>query len=211
MPEKPIDLDGSITMWLAAAKTGDAKAAQALFERFFKKLVSVSQTQVLRKERVEDSEDAAIEAMYDFLAGVTTDKYPNIADRSSLWPLLVAIVVNKSKRQVRKQHAKKRGNGIVRGESVFEEINDLGLGLADFAEATQVEPMAQDLNEIVTEYRKHLSGFLEKEIFDLKLEQHSNRAVAKILDRPPATVDRKVKKIYQQLHEHVYGTGQSNE
>ena len=165
MPEKPIDLDGSITIWLAAAKTGDEKAAQALFERFFKKLVSVSQTRVLRKERVEDSEDAAIEAMYDFLAGVTTDKYPDIGDRSSLWPLLVAIVVNKSKKQVRKQHAKKRGNGIVRGESIFEEIDDLGLGLADFAEANQVEPVAEDLNEIVKEYRKRLTGLSRKRNF----------------------------------------------
>ena len=205
MSKKQNDLDGSITIWLGEAKDGDSLAAQALFARFFERLVTVSRNRIRRTERIEDGEDAAIESMYDFLTGLADDKYPTVVDRESVWPLLLAIVINKSKKQVRRQKSLKRGAGKTRGDSVFGINNEFGICLADLAVTNTDDSFSPSLEEFVRDFRASLVEFLEQEILDLKIQQLSNREVARILERPPSTINRKVKKIVLLLSNFAFG------
>jgi RNA polymerase sigma factor (sigma-70 family) len=181
----------SVSLWLHAAKQGSESAAQMLFERYFQKLVNVSLSRVQRKKRVEDEEDAAIQAMYSFLTGIEAGKYPEINDRTALWPLLVDIVVKNSQKQRRKQYAAKRNDIDVGGESVFINASDGTLQIADFAVDQISESDSVELAEIIQKVRGGLNDF-ERQIFDMKLEHRSNREIAIQLGRPSRTIDRMV-------------------
>lgn len=184
----------SVSIWIEAAKNGDEKAGQALFERYFNQLVNLSRTRVQRKRRVEDEEDAAIQAMHSFLAGISDGKYSQVNDRSALWPLLVDIVIKNSKKQLRKQYAAKRNDVAVGGESVFFNASDGNKQIADYAMFEADEYDSIELIEILQKVREQLSD-TEREIFELKLQQKSNREIAEILGRPSRTIDRKVSNV----------------
>ena len=193
-PMENQDSSRSVTIWLEHARDGDDLATQKLFERYFQQLVAVSSQRVPRKKRVEDGEDAAIDTMYDFLQGLSDGKFPDVKDRSSVWPLLVDIVVKKSLQQQRKQYAKKRQDNQIRGESVLAEIGNGELRLSDFA----IDSGTHSVEATVRMFGETLSD-LEREIFELKLSNKSNRKIAEILERPPRTIDRKVTGIMVKL------------
>jgi DNA-directed RNA polymerase specialized sigma24 family protein len=181
----------SVTFWLAAAKSGDPTAGQALFERYFARLISLSQTRVPRKLRMEDGEDAAVAAMYSFLQGIETGRFPHVDNRETLWPLLVSIVLANSRKQLRKQVAAKRREDLIRGDSVLTQDDDTAAEWATLAADQLDEQAIRELADSVQTIRRRLPE-LEREIFDLKLTEHSNREIAAKLDRPPRTIDRKV-------------------
>lgn len=188
----------SVTNWIQAAKQGDANAGQAIFERYFGKLVDVSRRRVERTRRVEDEEDAAIQAMFSFLSGVEAGKFPDVVDRGSLWPLLIDIVVKNSKKQLRRQFAAKRGGGAERGESVFinaaGEDGGISEHVFDSLETEDLVMLADSLQQL----KSQLSD-VDRQILELKLECRSNREIAGILQRPPRTVDRKVETVIMPL------------
>jgi len=199
----------SVTFWIEAAKQGDEEAAQKLFNRYFELLVVLSRNRVPRKRRVEDEEDAAIEAMYAFLAGASAGKYPNATDRESLWPLLVDITIKNCQKQLRRQSSSKRNDHNNFGESWFLQMenggggngetrdgdcDDGGLGISDFAIDSFCSTGLVELKDVVARTRATLNSS-EQQIFDLKLQQRSHREIAKELDLAPRTVDRKVNTI----------------
>jgi DNA-directed RNA polymerase specialized sigma24 family protein len=188
----------SVTQWIQAAKRGDERAGQALFERFFAKLVDVSRRRVERGKRVEDEEDAAVQAMFSFLSGVKGDKFPDVVDRASLWPLLMDMVVKNSKKQLRKQYAAKRGGGTQRGESVFINAEGNDGGISDHVfDSLEPEDLVM-LNDSLQQLRSRLSE-VDRQILELKLECRSNREIAALLQRPPRTIDRKVETVIMPL------------
>jgi len=181
----------SVTYWLAAAKSGDPLAGQALFERYFARLIALSQTRVPRTLRMEDGEDAAIAAMYSFLRGIEQGQFPHVASRETLWPLLVSIVLANSRKQLRRQQTAKRREDLLRGDSVLALGDDTATDLTELA-VDQIDDQAiRELEDSVQAIRRRLPD-LEREIFDLKLLEYSNREIAKRLDRPSRTIDRKV-------------------
>lgn len=181
----------SVTYWLAAARSGDEDAGQALFERYFARLIALSQSRVPRKLRVSDGEDAALEGMHAFLQGVRAGRFPQVSDRETLWPLLVRLVLATSRKQLRSQLAKKRRDDQVRGDSVLADGDETA---RDFAELA-VDPVDQqalvEWEDLLQRIRSGLPP-LEREIFDLKLLELSNREIATRLERPSRTIDRKV-------------------
>ena len=181
----------SVTYWLAAAKTGDPAAGQILFERYFERLVSLSHRRVPRKQRVEDGEDAAIMAMHSFLRGVERGQFPRVLNRETLWPLLASIVVSNSRKQLRRQQADKRRDDVVRGDSVLGHGTDHELQFAELIVDQMDDQALVELEDTIQSIRQQLSG-LEREIFDLKLQEHSNREIAQKLTRPSRTIDRKL-------------------
>lgn len=185
---------GSISVWIQAAKVGNEDAVQNLFERYFYKLAEISRTKVQRKRRVEDEEDAALETMNQVLAGMAEGKFPQVIDRTSLWPLLVDIVIKISRKQYRRQAAKKRNDVAVGGESVFTKASDGQLNIADFSPDEVNEENLIELADTVKILRASL-GELERKIFDLKLELRSNREIAEMLSEPASTIDRRVRTV----------------
>src|SRR5205807_42962 len=56
-----------------------------------------------------DEEDVALSAFHSFCHGAANGRFPQLGDRNSLWPLLVAITANKAIDHLRHERRLKRG------------------------------------------------------------------------------------------------------
>ena len=108
----------SISEWIDQLRDGNPQAAQGIWNRFYHRLVAAA-TRHMRTAgvRVVDGDDIAMEAFTSFFARVESGHFPDLRDRQGLWRLLLTIVERRAKNQIRKERAKKRGEGNVRGDS----------------------------------------------------------------------------------------------
>src|SRR5262249_6398536 len=59
--------------------------------------------------RAADEEDVALSAFHSFCRGASVGRFPQLCDRNSLWPLLVAMTAHKAIDLMRREHRHKRG------------------------------------------------------------------------------------------------------
>ena len=121
---------------------------------------------------------------------------PRLDDRHDLWKVLVTITVRKISAQRKRDMALKRGQGQVRGESVFKKSD--GDDSAGLAQVLGAEP-TPEVAVMVTENYEHLIGQLPDEmsrrIAQLKMEAYSNAEIAGQLGCVERTVERKLNRI----------------
>ena len=87
---------GSITGWIDRLKAGDRAAASPLWDTYFRRLVQFARERLRgASRRVADEEDAALSAFDSFCSAAACGRFPQLADRRSLWPLLAAITRHK--------------------------------------------------------------------------------------------------------------------
>ena len=100
----------SITHWIAQLKTGNADAAEPLWEAYFPRMVALARGRLLNApRRAADEEDVALSAFHSFCARARAGLFPRLADRHSLWPLLVVITARKCAELFRHENRQKRG------------------------------------------------------------------------------------------------------
>src|SRR6266852_4950772 len=109
----------SVTNWLVHLKAGDAAAAQALWERYFPRMVALARKRLHGARLPQDEEDVALSAFDSFCRGAQEGRFPNLADRDDLWRLLLVITARKALDQLERQGRLKRGRGQLRGESAL--------------------------------------------------------------------------------------------
>src|SRR5215813_10524829 len=110
--------EGSVTRWVTALKGGDLAAAQPLWERYHRRLVSLARQRLQSARRREsDEEDVVQSAFHSFFQGVARGRFPRLDDRDDLWRLLVVITARKALDQIAQEHTKRRGGGTLQGES----------------------------------------------------------------------------------------------
>src|SRR5262245_59106753 len=110
--------EGSVTRWLKDLKAGEAAAAQPLWERYHRQLVSLARRKLQSaRRRAADEEDVVQSAFHRFFEGVAKGRFPRLEDRDNLWRLLVVITARKALDQLAHEHSKRQGGGMVGGES----------------------------------------------------------------------------------------------
>lgn len=120
-----MDPEQSITRLIGLARVGDPGAAERLWQAYFHKLVAVARQRLApASRRVADEEDVALSAFASFWAGAAADRFPQLTDRTSLWPLLVAITANKCTDLIRHETRQKRGGGAAPNTGALELILD---------------------------------------------------------------------------------------
>ena len=188
----------SITLWIADLKVRDDDRAQhEIWKRYFQRLIRLARYKLGdAPRRAEDEEDVAVSALHCFFAGIGRGRFPELRDRTQLWPLLAKITARKAMNQRREALRKKRGGGRVRGESLFLNAEDASaLGLAD--------AMADDLTPAhlaaLEEQRCRLFAALPddvlREVARKKLEGYRNSEIADDLGVTERTVERKLRRI----------------
>jgi DNA-directed RNA polymerase specialized sigma24 family protein len=186
--------DRSITHWIAELELGDAaQAQQELWDRYFKRLVGLARLKLGdAPRRAEDEEDVALSALDSFFRGVAAGRFPELHDRTNLWPLLAKITACKAINQRERQLAAKRGGGHVRGESVFETPDNSSFGPA--------EVIVDDLTpEFIVSLRDECQRLMEllpdeglRQIVEKKLMGYTNAEIASALGVVERTVERKL-------------------
>lgn len=115
LEQQPLDC-GSVTQFFGQLRTGSPAAAEALWERFFPRLVALARkTLAGRPQRVADADDAVQSAFASFCLRVKAGEY-EVGNRTDLWNLLGVITANKARMQARREGAEKRGGGRVVSE-----------------------------------------------------------------------------------------------
>jgi DNA-directed RNA polymerase specialized sigma24 family protein len=186
---------GSVTDWLKQLQNGSAEAAQhALVQRYFERLATISRAKLPSPaRRAADEEDIALSTLNSFFVATAEGRYPDLQDRTELWPLLVRIVMCKSINHTEREFAEKRGGGTVRGDSVFA-----GNGAKGFDAIGIVEPTPEsvvELRELVEELLAKLENETLRKVAQLRLSGHANREIADKLGCAERTIERKLVRI----------------
>lgn len=180
-----------MTTWLAALKSQQGGAAQELWNRYFAQLVSVARRQLRGLGRDVDEEDVALSALKSAMLGVQNNRFPDLADRTGLWPLLVTITARKAINEIKRQRTKKRSRA--EEQPMVDEHLIVGNDPSpDFALrlAEAIQTLVHDLGDVTLQT-----------IAQRKLEGYDNEDIAKELNVSTRTVVRKLARIRQEWGE----------
>ncbi len=187
--------EGSVTRWIEELRAGDQDAAQALWERYFARLVRLAQRRLggLRRA-VADEEDVALSAFHSLCRALAENRYPQLHDRESLWRLLVVVAEHKSADLARAHSRARRGGGRIAG------------GTASLTALPTPEP-SPEFAALVAEECERLLGLLNddtlRRLVLLKLEGYTDQEVAEQLGCALRTVERKLRLVRQRWENEV--------
>jgi len=183
--------DGSVTCWLDGLRENRPAAAQQLWDRYFAQLVPMARRHLHGFGRDADEEDIALSALKSAMIGVQNNRFPDLNDRTGLWPLLVTITARKAINEIKRQRAKKRDRAV---EEATQDVQGIvgSEPSADFALR-----MTEALDALVTE----LGDDTLRVIAQRKLEGFANEEIAEQLDVSTRTIVRKLARIRQEWQE----------
>ncbi len=186
-PPAATDPSGSVTLFFSQLRAGNPAAADALWQRFFPRLVALARkTLAGRPQRVADADDAAQSAFASFCDRVRGGEI-HINDRSDLWNLLGVITVRKARRQVRREQAAKRGGGVVVGEETLTRPDGSPLPLDEAAATASAAEFDVHCEELLNLLDPELRQFAV-----LRLLGYRNREIAQMHGCTERKVERKL-------------------
>lgn len=190
----------SISELLENLKDGESEAENLLWRRFIDRLMAVSRRKLRGfRKRAVDEEDVAIEAFDAFFRGTRDGRFLDLNDRHDLWTVLLMLTERKALQAIRKELAEKRGGGLLRGESVFENLLQDCSGGQGIAGVESRGDIASDL--FTSEVRDRLTELEDetmKKIALMKLEGYENLDIGSSLNISLRTVERKLNLIRKQ-------------
>jgi RNA polymerase sigma factor (sigma-70 family) len=150
--------DGSVTRWVTALKAGDGDAAQAIWERYHRRLVGLARDKLrASRRRAVDEEDVVQNAFHSFFAGVAGGRFPRLDDRDNLWRLLVVITARKALDQLAHERSGRQGGGTLQGESRIYPLPD-GWDAAGIDRVMGDEPTPEFAAQVAEEYERLLAA-----------------------------------------------------
>jgi DNA-directed RNA polymerase specialized sigma24 family protein len=183
---------GSVTLWIGRLKAGDAAAAQRLWQGYFLKMVELARHKLHGlPRRAADEEDVALSAFDSFCRGAGAGRFPQLRDRNSLWPLLVALTAHKAVDLLRHERRRKRGGPPA----------EAGGPASPEAELDQVvgrEPTPEFALQVAEECQRLLDRLGDEALRAValwKLEGYTTEEIAAKLGCVPRTVERKLRAI----------------
>jgi DNA-directed RNA polymerase specialized sigma24 family protein len=187
---------GSVTHWLRLLEQGDGRAAQALWERYFPKLVGLARQKLRDGPRqAADEEDVALSVFDTVCRRAEAGRLPLLTDRQGLWGLLIRITARKAFNQRRHELQQKRDARRVRGEA---ELNTPGEEGAALEQVVGQEPDPAFAAAVAEECR-HLLDLLGdaqlRTIAVRKMEGCTNGEIAAELACSEPTVERRLQLI----------------
>jgi RNA polymerase sigma factor (sigma-70 family) len=179
---------GSVTRWLGALQAGDPAAAEQLWQNYFRRLVALARQRLRRApRRAADEEDVALSAFDSFCHHAEAGRFPQLADRDSLWRLLVTITARKAAHLIRDEGRQKRGGGAERLSNTDAE--------SVLADMLSREPSPAFAAEVTEECQRLLRRLGDKELEAvalLRMEGYSVEEVSQKLGCAPRSVKRKL-------------------
>lgn len=192
----------SVTRWIDELKSGNAEAAQRLWERYFGRMVELARRKLEGTPRAAaDEEDVALSAFKSFCIRARDGHFTQLIDSENLWPLLMAITAHKSVDHLRMGNRRKRGGTGRPADDRERPAPAPAPGAVPLSELISREPTP----EFAAELSDHLERLLARldatgdgelrKIALLKLEGHGNGDTADRLGCARRTVERKLQLI----------------
>ena len=190
--------DDAVSQWIDGLKAGDEVAAANLWRRYYQCLIGLARKKLGDSpRRIADEEDVVLGAFKSFCQRAQEDRFPDLRDRDDLWHLIVRITERKAYDQLRDQTRKKRGSGLVAGESVFVDLQAFsdGAGINGVAGPEPTPEFAAEMVEAVDRLFKLLEDEELRQITLCKLEGYTNEEIAGKIGRALPTVERRLRLI----------------
>ncbi len=187
---------GSVTNLFGDLKAGSPDAADALWKRYFTRLVVVARKRLIgaTHQAVEDAEDAALSAFNGFCTGAVKDQFDNLADRADLWRLLVAITINKALEQ-RRRHGRKKRGGDLRLINAADLAPDQGDPIGDQVDSSQTPESAMILQDQFVALLDALQDPVLKQVAIWRMNGLVTEEIAERMGCVVRTVERKIERI----------------
>lgn len=189
----------SVTQWLHRSKEKDPEATEKLWQRYFAQMVRLARAKLRgARRRVQDEEDVALDALNSFFCGAAEGRFPDLHDRSGLWPLLVAITARKAIKVKQHERRKKRGGGLVRGDSCLAGSKNDSTDPDGWEHIIGKEPtpaFALQMADACDHLMQLLPDESLRQIALWKMQGHTNADIATMLGRAERTVERKLDRI----------------
>jgi DNA-directed RNA polymerase specialized sigma24 family protein len=190
--------EGSVTCWIIELKAGQHAAAQPLWERYFKRLVTRARQKLRGMPRgAADEEDVALSAFDNFCRAAEQGRFPDLADREDLWQILLMLTDRKAMKLMRNARRQKRGGGNVLNEATCLD------GATDDGPLSRIpdpEP-SPAFAALLAEECQRLLGLLKdpdrQRVALLKMEGYTINEIADQIGRVPRTVQRWLRLIRQ--------------
>jgi DNA-directed RNA polymerase specialized sigma24 family protein len=184
----------SVSGWLEQLKGGDPAAAQPLWDAYFRRLVGLARKRLQAvRPGAGDAEDVALSAFDTFCRGAANGRFPRLHDRDDLWRLLFLCTERKAAKLVQRERRLKRGGGRVLDEAALAGGDASGDGLEQVAGREPSPEFAAQVGEQVR-HRLDLLGRGDlRTIALMKLEGHTNAAIAAQLGCVTGTIERKLR------------------
>ena len=141
--------------------------------------------------RIVRSATGAAPAQKSFCCGVVQERFPQLQDRNSLWPLLVAITAHKAVDLMRHERRLKRG-GPPADKDRAEVLQ------ADLEQVIGREPTPEFALQVAEECQRLLDRLGDEGLRAValwKMEGHTVEEIAARLGCVPRTVERKLRAI----------------
>jgi DNA-directed RNA polymerase specialized sigma24 family protein len=186
--------DASVTYWLALLKAGDRAAAQPLWERYFRLLVSRARAALgAAPRRAADEEDVALSAFDSFCRGAEQGHFPRLDDRNDLWRLLFVLTVRKAGRVARDERRARRGGGRVVSETDLAAAESGGeAGLLNVIAADPSPELAAQVADECRLLLKKLGDDDLRAIAVLQMQGYTVDEIAAQVSRSARTIARKL-------------------
>jgi DNA-directed RNA polymerase specialized sigma24 family protein len=186
--------EGSVTGWLGQLRTGDAAAAQQLWQRYFQRLVQLARHRIRGGgARGADEEDIALSAFASFCGHVERGRWPQLQDRDDLWRLLVVLTARKASHLLRDERRLKRGGA---GTPTASGAGD---GVAvDLDQLVSREPSPAFAAQVADECRRLLQSLGDPALESValrKMEGYTVEEIGEQLGYAPRSVKRKLRLI----------------
>jgi RNA polymerase sigma factor (sigma-70 family) len=190
-------MDDEVTLWLEGLATGDAAAAERIWQRYIRQMLTFARKRLAGTcRRVADEEDLVLSAFDSLCRRAEKGQFPDLKDRESLWKLLTTIIARKATAQIRHNLCQKRGAGKVSGEAVLFQV-DASHPAAGLDRIAGAEPTPEFAAEMAEQCSRLLGSLPDdcRQIALYKLEGYSNDQIAEKLNVAPRTIERKLASI----------------
>jgi len=182
----------STTFWVKQLKAGNREAAQAIWERYYRRLIGLARKRLSGRGSlsVADENDIAQSAFASFYRAAEQGRFPQLANSSDLWRLLIVITQRKISRQLRHQNCRKRKPDA--------NVHDNGAKPVQLDELVGSEPTPEFCVIAIESFRQLLDELPDDTLRSLavmKMEGYTNEEMSNRLSCSLSTIERKLRRI----------------
>lgn len=197
---------GSISEWFGQLKTGEASAAQRLWNRYYVELLRHAKQRIgMSPPGIGDEEDVVLSVFGSIWRGATEGRFENITNRDELWWLLLGITKRKAVDHIRRETAQKRRQTSQPDSQRIVPSSEIYVySLDDLVSASPTPDFLVSLQEQYARLLALLRDDQLREIVALRIEGRTVAEIAQHLSIGMRAVERKLQLIRERWKRELF-------